>query len=556
MADDATSPRRRIVLWPFFFCVLPILVGIGLVVFINRPGPATNESEAANSNGIPSLGSRGQSLPDSNDSPPEDSQADPPPAEVVEEDEEHPEETSRDNSEEQIKTWLSNLALATRSNNRSGIRIHHELLANARPHERVDALVEEALRNEDNAWVRIQFHRAFHADAAKREWSLRVYETRTAMFLGTDDQYGDGELAELRVHAKALLDWIIDSGAMDTRVMTMLRNVVDGGRPSWLLEIVLGPFLDRALREDRRDIAVDLRDDLEALATDEDRAWDERERAFLFWMLHFETRDDILVRIEQPGYTAFVPVLVGAFPPRAAPSSDDPSPLVEWLREHYEDIARIAAFQLKSSAPAAEKRRLIRRIAAHSLPGARKIITDGIDRRDENLADYLEALGRISATSRDLESLTSAADDAEAEIARGAIEGLRRSPLPGADDALRRILEQGKNAGVRSQALAALLDRTQDKEAMLDEYLRTNRPASLRAVAVAHVDGMERLMAIVREDPSANVRKAALDKLGAIEPEDDGTRSELYAFFGKVKTRDNSAVIRAEARKYAEAVKD
>jgi hypothetical protein len=52
------------------------------------------------------------------------------------------------------------------------------------------------------------------------------------------------------------------------------------------------------------------------------------------------------------------------------------------------------------------------------------------------------------------------------------------------------------------------------------------------------------------------VRQAALNRLGAMQPADSRTRKELYGFFTKIRQRDDSPVIRAAARKYADAIKD
>ena len=61
------------------------------------------------------------------------------------------------NTVREIDTWLEDLAGATISRDRRGIAICHELLTDARPHDLVDERVENALLNQVNAYVRIQF---------------------------------------------------------------------------------------------------------------------------------------------------------------------------------------------------------------------------------------------------------------------------------------------------------------------------------------------------------------------------------------------------------------
>jgi hypothetical protein len=109
---------------------------------------------------------------------------------------------------------------------------------------------------------------------------------------------------------------------------------------------------------------------------------------------------------------------------------------------------------------------------------------------------------------------------------------------------------------VKSQALGALLSRSESTDKLLEEYLGESKDASLRAVAAQHVPltNVERLQRIVEEDPSPTVRLAALNRVGSIMPDGVIQHKELYGWFVKMKDRDNSAVIRAAARKYAEAL--
>lgn len=574
MGEPETSKRRRIPLWPFFYCVLPILVGIGLVVFIKQPaspGNAADNHADEGARGIPSLGSHGRAMPGANDQPdrpgPEEETPDP----KTEPETDPGEDDEVANTQREIDIWLSNLAIATRAGDRKGINLNHEMLRKARPHELVDERVENALLNETNARVRIQFFEAFHGGDAKLNWAMHVYDTRTSKFLGTDDEFDDGEPAELRIYAKKLLkhlagQWAKD-GTGDTRLMSFVRNVLDQEGPAWLFEDVVAAITRIAVEEELVDFARALEREIEGVLKRRTAKRKHREWLFAVYILTFDPYTAVLTRVEEADMWDYASVLPMMYASRARPDdADEPmlrfnsggeSNLFAALIESGE-IPELIERLLAGAMPAEDKRLLIQRVAAHDVPNGRKMIEDGLDRRDENYPDYLTAFAWFAETAEQLQRLTTAADDPDVAAAQGAIEGLRQSRLRAADTELRKVLEQGANLGVKSQALGALLSRANEKDELLEEYLSENKSSALRAVAVAHIpeSDVERLMRVVEEDASPSVRQAALNRLGAVTPGSTRQRKELYGFFVKVKSRDNSPVIRAAARKYAEEFKD
>ena len=231
--------------------------------------------------------------------------------------------------------------------------------------------------------------------------------------------------------------------------------------------------------------------------------------------------------------------------------------LFEELKENTE-LPKLFERLLQGNMDADNKRLLIQRIAAYDVPNGRAMIEAGLQTKDANYPDYLVAFGSFASNATDLQRLTGAADDADVKIAQGGIEGLRQSRLGAADTELRKVLEQGVNPGVKSQALGALLSRSTDKSALIEEYLDVNKDPSLRAVAVSHIpeSNLDRLQEVVEEDPSLRVRQAALNRVGAVRPDNVPDRKRLRAWFLSIKERDASPVIRSAARKFAEALKE
>jgi hypothetical protein len=193
-------------------------------------------------------------------------------------------------------------------------------------------------------------------------------------------------------------------------------------------------------------------------------------------------------------------------------------------------------------------RRLIRAISERDMPNGGEMLEAGLARKDEFYGDWLTALGRMAQSDAELQRLTSAADDPDVKVAQGAIEGLRASSMPGADSELKRVLEQGANLGVKSQALGALLDRAGNSDQLLEEYLDEGKEASLRAVAIAFVPikNVDRLKKAGEQDASPRVRQAALTRLGELKD-----TNLLFYFYVRAKN-DTSPVLRKQAERYAE----
>lgn len=544
--------------------LLPLLAagGYGVYFLMNRGPAAQNSNETAKTNAasmIPDLGSREYTPPPANDTPADN-------GEEISDDagedggETRPEEEVT-NTEREIDIWLNNLALATKAGDRKGIALNHDMLRKARPSELVDERVRNALTNEQSAWVRIQFFLAFHSEEAKFNWAMHVYDTRTAKFMGTDDLYTAGEVEELKQVSTQLFEHLIaswrENGTGDFRLMALLRNVLDTEKPAWLLNEARAEVFLWAVTHEMTSLVDAVEQELRnfLLRRKADRFI--RDTLFTAFILTFDPAEQVLQELSREEWWDYAVALVSWYTPRQGGRSAWP---VDWLDTllESEEVPKLFARLLQGSMPVGDKRLLIQGIADFDVPNGLQMILDGLDRKDDNYPDYLIAFGSFAADDAELQRLTRIADDPDVATAQGAIEGLRRSGLSAADKELRKVLEQGTNIGVKSQALGALLSRAKDKTTLLEEYLDASKDASLRAVAVAHVDitDIERLKQIVTDDASPRVRQAALTRLGGITPENSRVRKDLLGFFRMVSSRDNSPVIRKAADKYAAEFQD
>jgi hypothetical protein len=547
-------------LW--LFPVIALIAAIaGAYWFVLRPDAADNTVAANQANGpkVPDLGGRGRPVELSNMEVPGDDGVETDGA-ATDGGEVEPEPEAA-NSAREIDIWLSNLAIATKASDRKGIALNHEMLAKAKPDVLVDERVRNGLDNEESAWVRIQFFAAYHEAKPRFDWAMHVYDTRTAKFMGTDDLYAGGEVEELKLVAKELFGalaagWVKDESG-DARLMALLRSVLDTEKPAWMLEQnihwVLTGMAEAHMVSFARALEQEFRNLLQRRTAD--RGF--REYVFIAFVLTFDPHTDVLAELELSEWWDYASALPSGYGKR-------PKPLLRaglelgWVTEFFAspEIPKLFERLLQGSMPIDDKRLLIQRIAEFAVPNGRAMIEAGLLIKDANYPDYLTAFGSFAETGEELQRLTSAADEPDVAAAQGAIEGLRQSTLPEADVELRKVLEDGKNLGVKSQALGALLSRTENTDTLLDEYLDESKDASLRAVAAQHVPltSVERLQRIVEEDPSPTVRLAALNRVGSIVPESVFQRKELRGWFLKIKDRDNSYVIRAAARKYADAL--
>ncbi|MCB9934027.1 MAG: hypothetical protein H6841_11475 [Planctomycetes bacterium] len=558
--------KRRV--WVAIAVLLPVLAAgaFGVHYLLNRDTTAQG-NDAAKSNSasvIPDLGSRGQPMREAaNDAAPAANDEAAP--ENPSDGEEPQPEPEAANSAREIDIWLSNLAVATRASDRRGIALSHEMLANARPHELVDERVRAALDSEQNALVRIQYSLAFHAAERRLDWAVHVHDTRTGKLLGTDDQFAGGEIEELKLIAETLFQSLVENWRRDesgdARLMALLRNLLDTERPDWLLELavrhVFTPMIEAHMVSFARALEQELRNALLRRKAELGL----REWQFFAFVLTFDPHTQVLAELERSEWWDYASALALLYDRRGQPGHVRAvAPMVEWVNEFSssDEIPKLFARLLQGPMPAEHKRLLIQRIAAYDVPDGRAMIEAGLARKDDNYPDYLTAFGSFASTDADLQRLTAAADDPDVAAARGAIEGLRQSSLAAADAELRKVLEQGTNLGVKSQALGALLSRAEDKSALLEEYLDPNKDAALRAVAAAAVplSDVARLQRVAEEDLSPTVRLAALNRVGSIQPASERERKDLHGWFVKMKDRDNSPVIRSAARKYAEATAD
>lgn len=563
--DDASSSRAA---WLVPLIALPVVIGMAVGGYFLLKAPAVTTSGNAPENRatvIPDLGSRGQPMREAaNDEAPAANNDETPAGNDGGGETPEPEPEAA-NSAREIDIWLSNLAIATRASDRKGIALNQDMLAKARPHELVDERVRAALDSEQNALVRIQYFFAFHEAVAKLDWAKHVHDTRTGKLLGTDDQFADGEIEELKLIAQTLFQSLVESWQRneigDARLMALLRNLLDTEKPDWLLELavshVFAPMIESHMVSFARSLEQELRNALKRRKAERTL----REWQFFAFVLTFDPHSQVLAELELGEWWDYASALALLYDGRGQPGHVRAvAPMVEWVNDFIssDEIPKLFARLLQGAMPAEDKRLLIQRIAAYDVPDGRAMIEAGLAPKDANYPDYLTAFGSFAADDSDLQRLTAAADDPDVAAAQGAIEGLRQSSLAAADAELRKVLEQGTNLGVKSQALGALLSRADDKSALLEEYLDPNKDSSLRAVAAAAVPltDVARLQRVAEEDLSPTVRLAALNRVGSITPASERERKDLHGWFVKMKDRDNSPVIRSAARKYAEATAD
>ncbi|MCA8937680.1 MAG: hypothetical protein KDB68_15905 [Planctomycetes bacterium] len=571
MAEDTQGSRG---VWVALIVLVVLVGGLATVSWwylthrVTETALANDDVASGDASAIPSLGSRGRSLPEpGNDEPvPEDNGDDVSPDDGGEDPDPEPEPEYENNARE-IDIWLHNLGVATKAGDRKGMAIDHDLLKQARPHTLVDERVRFALENETSAIVRIQFMLAYHEHEAKYAWAEHVYDTRTSKFMGTDELYTAGEVEELKLIARELFAALVTSWRNEEvpeRLMALLRNALDTEKPEWLLDEVRFAVLEPIIVNHMVSLARALEQEVRGLLLRRTMKLELREAFFAAFILTFDPHEAVFTALEGSEWWDYASVLPLIYGHRLQPGDEAVLRFgrggIDWVDAltDSEEIPKLFERLLQGSMSADAKRLLIQRIAEYDVPNGRAMIESGLACKDANYPDYLVAFGAFANSEADLQRLTAAGDDVDVSIAQAGIEGLRRSGLSAADTELRKVLEQGANLGVKSQALGALLSRTADKLALLEEYLDVNKDASLRAVAVGSIPetNIERLQKVVEEDPSLRVRQGALNRLGTLRPESDSERKKLRIWFLSIKERDPSMVIRSAARQYAEALND
>lgn len=534
--------------------VLPVVTGGALVAWLYWPdGSVAANSPASNSAArVPELGARSKDLPNAPANEPANNAAneEPPPDDTP--------EPEPENSEREIDILLGRLAHATKVGDGKGRKLVHSELAECRPGERVDARVQFHIENELNAWIRIEYFKAYHADEARRAWALRVLDTRTSQFTGATDQYLSGEPEEILLYLDHMLPMLFEGLHRDERLMAFLRDLLDSERPEWILNHTSKRLLEWQNALFKHSPLEALKDELRNLLVRATATIEIRERVFVLWLCALADRGAVLSELEQPGLREYLVVMIKLLPPVGQGEVEvflglaEKSEVRGWVKENAEALSELVARMLSGPMDPILGAQLIAALSTHALSKAREIVDAGLARKDDLLPHWLTALGRMAAGDDDLQRLARAADDGDANVAQGAVEGLRICPLPGADRQLRHVLEQGANIAVKSQALGALLHRSDTKAALLDEYLDYNKDASLRAVAVAHVpaNDVDRLKKIVEDDPALRVRQAALTRLGELKDK------RLRHWFILRADRDPSPVLRQQAKRYADELRD
>lgn len=554
---------RRKHLWPLF--LLPVAAVLAFVwLGPPRGGARDNAGPGGAGNGpkVADLGGRARELPAAN-APANADEAETPPGPEPEGGEPPVEEAS--NTAREIDIYLGQLAHATRVNNQRGQTLAHESLKKCRPSELVDERVLAALESETGAPVRAQFFAAFHAEDARLAWATRALELRAGKFLGTDENYQPGETDELALLARCFLRAGRDPD-LPAPVLAFVRSTLQQERPDWALKVVIARLApaDRARPAGEPAYAppdalckafeLELRQLLERATA----PLELREQAFVAWLLTFTTTDDLFRALEIP---ALLPCLATMLDLCNTPR-DKGWRAAGWLAFATSDpeaLRRAVGNVLAGSADTAAKQRLIQRLGlAAAFEHRRALLEAGLQRKDANQGDYLAAWGHVAASEADLKLLSEAAESADAAVASGAIQGLTACGYPlhtAAGAELRRLVEQGKNPGLQSQALGAVLaglPNQAEKEKLVDKYLAPEFDATVRAVAVSHIlaTNTERMKQVGEADPSPRVRQAALTRLG------DMKDKKLRPYFLNLANNDPQPLIRQQARKYADELKD
>lgn len=553
-----SKTARRVVITLLLLLSLAAAVAVGMH-YLPKTDDPTPDNTAANGHDprIPDLGSRGKPMatPTPDNGKPDGTETTETPTDTAEQPQTPPEVLS---SEREIDILLHNLAVATRAGNRKGVALNQDALAQARPSELVDSRVQAAIELEQNAVVRIQYFLAFHSTDARRAWAWSVHDTRGAKLSGGDTLYSGGEVDELSLIAAELFSLLMeswhDSGDADVRLVNLLRNVLDTEKPAWLLDVARSGVLVPLSLAESADAAQRIELELRRLLERRTAETSVLSAALLVWLRTFDPVDAALVDIERPELRHCAALLVSNYPPRNLPYGVHLQ--ADWLKALLagDGVPSLVERLLRSDMSTDDKRQLIHAVATREISNGRAMIEAGLTRKDANYPDCLTAFGAFLRSTDDLQRLAAAAEDGDPNNARGAIEGLRRSPHTGAEAELRRLLEQGSDTGVKSLALGALLSRTVKPDALLDEYLEHGKDASLRAVAVAHIPATNpaRMRSVLQDDPSPRVRQAALARLAEQRPESDVERKDLQFFFQQIADRDSSPVIRSAARKHAE----
>jgi hypothetical protein len=554
VAPQPENPQpRKFVLWPLFFCVMPVLIAFGLFWLINRPS-ASNTAENKPSSSA-DLGPRGTPLtPRTNTEPSANSDESSPTRHNTVVQPKPDETTDPSVTEREVEIHIKNLKFAVQHNNGRGKDLETNWLKRARPSDLVSKLIDAAWTIEQDAFVRLAFFAAIVPLEAQQGLALRGLRKDASKCLGSDELIAAGQSNELSAYLRCALRQQV----LGSEVVEMVRNFLRLEKPTWLAEPILEGLEDRLDDTAKRDAIQDFWADLDELVR---RATLEQTLLygyFWLWSARFADSDAFFTALSDPQLQKYVPALLSRYTPReygpnytgrglriAQPVFD------RFLGPPFTAVIRLVRQLLETSNDVVLKRWMIQMIAAKELPEPTEfasLIDAGITRRDANLPDYLAALGKMSEMPGALKRLASFASEQDVDVARGAINGLRQSPLKAADDELRMILSVGQNSGVKGDALAALLERNpQTRDALVDDYIGEDKAVGLRVIAVSYLSTKreDKLKELGENDPEVRVREAAINKLGSLKDK------SLKTWFTRVSRSDPVPVLRQLAKKYA-----
>lgn len=527
--EQLPQVKRRLNAWPLLFCVLPVVIAFALIALINRPAANVGNEPRANAASAADLGSRGMpSIAANHDKAAAGDSENAPPSNSAPTGE--PEQPAASGvSEREIEIHIKNLKFAVQHNNARGRDLETSWLKNAKPSELVAKLLLAALEVESDATVRLAFYGCLPAAELRENWALRTFDKAPGKFLGTDENYAQGEIAELSAYLN-------DIGRGQTREqdrVSLVRAILQARKPRWALE-VLG-----ANMTDFRPWVYDA--DIEEFLKGAGVELSVREQFVYEWSRKFKSQDELMGAMGAPEFVQYWPALLKLLSN-------------EWKDTHTlgasVKILEAVKAAIAACSDTALKSRIIETLGGCPFDAAklRDAIQAGMNAQGPNRADYIVAWGRIAGTSEDLKRLTDVAGGTDSDAARAAINGLRQSGLKAADDELKDVLQHGANSGVKGDALAALLERNpQTRDVLIDEYLAEDKPASLRVISVAYLSDkrLDKLKELGENDPEMRVREAAINKLGALKDK------SLKTWFTRVSRSDPVPVLRQLAKKYA-----
>ena len=579
MTEPEIQPEqpKRLPLWPLIYCISPILLGLGLVLYVNwgkQPPANANQSPQ-----IPSLGAGERPMSTSQPDPivdePEETSAEPENEPTNET--ESPEGTEpavepepiTESTEREIDIYINRLSHAAKVRDSKGIKSSRRFLEKASPAELVDERLLFALESEQNAFARMALFNVFRSDKNALSWADSVFTSKYSKYTGEDNNFSRGEQAELLEYGDVLFDSL---GKPDghSLLVAYLEQLGKTANPEWAWPLIrkLAVWTAYCPETDIRVLrSKPFNKDYEYALKSGVLPADHLETVFYIWASQYSDAESLLNSMTIPEFAKYYSIVFRAGanlrgvtdPPQSGPFNE----VVNMFRGDSGTVQRLVVkvqgILTSESLAEPEMIALIKEVGRY--PHGDRLIEEGIARQDKYLQYYYAAYGFNRVDKTILKKLSDAANDPNPATAIGAIHGLRQWGDSDGDKALRTILEQGSNVAIKSHALGALLERTTDfnsRSTMLEDYLDANKSASLRAVAVGHVpdNDVKRLQRIVDEDSSARVRTAALQRVGSISESLKTKRDKkaMRAWFLKVKARDSSPVIRSQARQFAKAL--